>query len=119
MSGDAEYPTTVTVDYFRSYPMRTLTLLAFIAAPLSRAFQFPFDIWSTKHQLPLSPDVVPPRPPRIAIIGAGAGGSSAAFWIAKAKERHGLDVAIDIYERSDYVGGSKLHNLCDLFRLCG
>ncbi|KAH9982199.1 Prenylcysteine lyase-domain-containing protein [Lactifluus volemus] len=35
----------------------------------------------------------------------GAGGSSAAFWIAKAKERHGLDVAVDIYERSDYIGG--------------
>jgi prenylcysteine oxidase / farnesylcysteine lyase len=93
--------------------MHKLTLLAFIAAPLCRAFQFPFDIssvWSTKHKLPLSPDVVPvpPRSPRIAIIGAGAGGSSAAFWISKAKERYGLDVAIDIYERSDYVGGSKL-----------
>ncbi|KAI0307538.1 FAD/NAD-P-binding domain-containing protein [Multifurca ochricompacta] len=43
--------------------------------------------------------------PRIAIIGAGAGGSSAAFWIAQAKERHGLDVSIDIYERNDYIGG--------------
>ncbi|KAI0005435.1 FAD/NAD-P-binding domain-containing protein [Russula compacta] len=50
-------------------------------------------------------DVVTPRSPRIAIVGAGAGGSSAAFWIAKAKERHGLDIAIDIYERSDYIGG--------------
>jgi len=103
--------------------MHKLALLAFIAAPLCRAFQFPFDIsnvWSMKHQFPLSPpDVVPPRSPRIAIIGAGAGGSSAAFWIAKAKERYGLDIAIDIYERSDYVGGSKLHNLCDLLRLRG
>jgi prenylcysteine oxidase/farnesylcysteine lyase len=91
--------------------MHKLIVLAFIVAPLCRAFNFPFDIssvWSTKPKLPLSPDVVPPRSPRVAIIGAGAGGSSAAFWISKAKERHGLDVAIDIYERSDYVGGSKL-----------
>ncbi|KAF9458739.1 Prenylcysteine lyase-domain-containing protein [Collybia nuda] len=43
--------------------------------------------------------------PRIAIIGAGAGGSSAAFWISKAKERFGLDVEVDVYEREAYVGG--------------
>ncbi|KAI0689670.1 FAD/NAD(P)-binding domain-containing protein [Cytidiella melzeri] len=42
---------------------------------------------------------------RIAIIGAGAGGSSAAFWIAKAKERWGLDVEIDVFEAKDYIGG--------------
>jgi prenylcysteine oxidase/farnesylcysteine lyase len=42
---------------------------------------------------------------RVAVIGAGAGGSSAAFWIGKAKERYGLDVEVDVYERSDYVGG--------------
>jgi prenylcysteine oxidase/farnesylcysteine lyase len=91
--------------------MRSIALLALIAAPLCHAFQLPFDlgnIWPTKPQFPLSLDLVPPRSPRIAIIGAGAGGSSAAFWIAKAKERHGLDVDIDIYEREDYVGGRKL-----------
>ncbi|KAF5377177.1 hypothetical protein D9615_006339 [Tricholomella constricta] len=43
--------------------------------------------------------------PRIAIIGAGAGGSSAAFWISKAKERYGLSVEIDVYERETYIGG--------------
>lgn len=42
---------------------------------------------------------------RIAIIGAGAAGSSAAFWIAKAKERYGLDVEVDIYEKEGYIGG--------------
>ena len=46
---------------------------------------------------------------RIAVIGAGAGGSSAAFWIAKAKERFPEleDVQIDIYEKTDKIGGSK------------
>ncbi|KAI0655027.1 Prenylcysteine lyase-domain-containing protein [Cubamyces menziesii] len=42
---------------------------------------------------------------RVAIIGAGAAGSSAAFWIGKAKERYGVDVEIDVYDRNPYVGG--------------
>jgi prenylcysteine oxidase/farnesylcysteine lyase len=54
-------------------------------------------------------DPEPPQPKalRIAVIGAGAAGSSAAFWINKAAERLDEEVIIDIYERSDYVGGSK------------
>ncbi|OAX43623.1 FAD/NAD(P)-binding domain-containing protein [Rhizopogon vinicolor AM-OR11-026] len=70
----------------------------------SIAFQFPFSVPFFKlrdsgyiEQVQISP--------RIAIIGAGAGGSSAAFWISKAKERYGINVEIDVYERSDYVGG--------------
>jgi prenylcysteine oxidase/farnesylcysteine lyase len=43
--------------------------------------------------------------PRIAIIGAGAGGSSSAFWISKAKERFGVDVEIDVYDSNGYIGG--------------
>ena len=39
------------------------------------------------------------------IVIPGAAGTSAAFWIAKAKERFGLDVDIDVYEKADYVGG--------------
>ncbi len=94
--------------------MRNTTLFVLLVASFSRAFQFPFDVnslhWLTRPQTPLS-DPVPPRSPRVAIIGAGAGGSSAAFWIAKAKERNNLDVLIDIYERNDYIGGRKSLNL--------
>ena len=95
--------------------MRKIIFSALVAASFSRAFQLPFDIsslWWSNLEPPPPPDrvVVPPRSPRIAIIGAGAGGSSAAFWIAKAKERYGLDIAIDIYERNDYIGGRKLLN---------
>ena len=47
-------------------------------------------------------------PVRIAVIGAGAAGSSSAFWIAKARERHGANVVVDVYEQSDYIGGREL-----------
>ena len=62
-------------------------------------------------QLPVS---VPPNvhkcstANRIAIIGAGAAGSSAALWLRKAAERHGLELEVDLFERNDYIGGSEL-----------
>jgi len=41
----------------------------------------------------------------VAIIGAGAGGSSAAFFIAKAKQRYGIDIDTHIYDKNELVGG--------------
>ncbi|EDR15109.1 uncharacterized protein LACBIDRAFT_300931 [Laccaria bicolor S238N-H82] len=76
--------------------------------PPSLAFQLPFSIpfFRAKSYSTLEDDIQPSPPSsRIAIIGAGAGGSSAAFWISKAKERFGLEVEIDVYERADYIGG--------------
>ncbi|KZT06641.1 FAD/NAD(P)-binding domain-containing protein [Laetiporus sulphureus 93-53] len=73
------------------------------------AFQLPFNIpfLSNSHGSVSSIDSlsVENPPNKIAIIGAGAGGSSAAFWIAKAKQRFGLDVEVDVYEKSNYIGG--------------
>lgn len=43
----------------------------------------------------------------VAIIGAGAGGSSAAFFIAKAKQRYGVDIDIHIYDKNEVVGGGE------------
>lgn len=43
----------------------------------------------------------------VAIIGAGAGGSSTAFFIAKAKQRYGVDIDIHIYDKNEFVGGGK------------
>ena len=54
---------------------------------------------------------VPSPIPRIAIIGAGAGGSSAAFWLSKARTRLKVNFEIDVYESSDYIGGRE----CPLF----
>ncbi|CAE6414165.1 unnamed protein product [Rhizoctonia solani] len=42
---------------------------------------------------------------KVAIIGAGAAGSSAAFWLSRAKSRLGENITVTIYERNDYVGG--------------
>ncbi|KAF8912946.1 hypothetical protein CPB84DRAFT_1841381 [Gymnopilus junonius] len=86
--------------------MRYQALLLFLST--TYAFQLPFNIpkiFSSSvpsiqaEQSPVS------STPRIAIIGAGAGGSSAAYWISKAKERFGLDAEIDVYESNDYIGG--------------
>ncbi|KAG7099795.1 hypothetical protein E1B28_001607 [Marasmius oreades] len=76
-------------------------------ASVSLAFQLPFTVpfFKSTKTIPRDDSVPEHGTPRIAIIGAGAGGSSAAFWIAKAKERFGVDVEIDVYEKESYVGG--------------
>jgi prenylcysteine oxidase/farnesylcysteine lyase len=73
----------------------------------SLAYQLPFKVpffttTQTRFQVQ-EPSAV--GSPRVAIIGAGAGGSSAAFWISKARERFGVDVEVDVYEKEGYVGG--------------
>ena len=99
--------------------MRPTFALGAAALPFAAvtAFQFPFSLHlpfgqthsSTPHTqtpVPLSlTNVVPPSTPRIAIVGAGAGGTASALWISKAKERFGINVEVDVYERNDYIGG--------------
>ncbi|KAJ7169505.1 Prenylcysteine lyase-domain-containing protein [Mycena filopes] len=63
-------------------------------------FKVPF--FNSSGQQPLRPTNTKPR---IAIIGAGAGGSSAAWWISTAKERYGIDVDVDLFESDSYIGG--------------
>lgn len=41
----------------------------------------------------------------VAIIGAGAGGSSAAYYLSRFAEEAGLQVNITVFEREEYVGG--------------
>jgi len=115
---------------------RTLIFFGIILPELSIAwslpqfdFRLPFSwnpVGTPGSQTVLESADVEPSPLRVAIIGAGAGGSSAAFWIAKAKERHEQNVHVDVYEQSDYIGGrmfNSVHlscwglNLLDLYRL--
>ena len=83
--------------------MRNLSVL-FLTFNLINAFSLPFswDFFLPGSAHSLSSKV---QPHRIAIIGAGAGGSSAAFWVAKAKQRAGVSVEVDVFERENYVGG--------------
>ncbi|TFY73089.1 hypothetical protein EWM64_g10923, partial [Hericium alpestre] len=84
--------------------MRHPATLLLLAGSASAAFQLPFltNLWPSVPKLELND---PSASNRIAIVGAGAAGSSAAFWIAKAKERFGLEVEVDIYDKNSYVGG--------------
>ncbi|GAA5878578.1 hypothetical protein JCM3774_004071 [Rhodotorula dairenensis] len=46
------------------------------------------------------------RTPRVAIIGAGAGGSAAAFFLKHfADHVRGLETQVTVYDAADYVGG--------------
>jgi prenylcysteine oxidase/farnesylcysteine lyase len=78
-----------------------ITSHCYAVAALQFHFNFPFFSSSSSSET-----VLGSAKPRIAIVGAGAAGSSAAFWISKAKERFAaLDVDVDVYERASYVGG--------------
>ena len=105
-------------------PNRLFGLCA-ISVTQVAALKLPFNIpfFSNNDQAPLIdinallPSSTPPN--RVAIIGAGAAGSSAAFWIAKAKERFGLDIGVDVYEKSDYIGGRMFYLAGDIYYLTG
>ncbi|EJD55206.1 FAD/NAD(P)-binding domain-containing protein [Auricularia subglabra TFB-10046 SS5] len=92
--------------------MRSTAGLVFLAAS-SNAFEWPFKLpWLAStapdqvvFEAPSEPTAPTERPPRVAIIGAGAGGTSAAFWLSLSKQRANHTFEIDVYDRSDYVGG--------------
>lgn len=46
-----------------------------------------------------------PQPKRVAIIGAGAGGSSAAYHLAQYASDASIPIHITVYERNGYIGG--------------
>ncbi|KAH7930566.1 FAD/NAD(P)-binding domain-containing protein [Leucogyrophana mollusca] len=86
--------------------MRRLILYSLLVSS-AFAFQLPFKVPFFKSKTAIVSESAQGTP-RIAIIGAGAGGSSAAFWISKAKERFGIHVEVDVYERAAYVGGRSI-----------
>ncbi|KAG8959873.1 hypothetical protein FRC03_007347 [Tulasnella sp. 419] len=89
-------------------PVQSLLLISAFSS-VTTAWELPLvsRVWPSGKQEVLEV-VSAPEPDnhvRVAIIGAGAGGSSAAFWIAKAKERHGLEVLVDVFDKASYIGG--------------
>ncbi|CAE7134529.1 unnamed protein product [Rhizoctonia solani] len=53
----------------------------------------------------LGPSLVTATPFKVAIVGAGAGGSSASYWLSLAKQRAGANVEVTVYEQNNRVGG--------------
>ncbi|KAF8557352.1 FAD/NAD(P)-binding domain-containing protein [Imleria badia] len=83
---------------------RTILYVSLIGPSI--AFQLPFKLSFLKSsQTIVAEEPVESTTPRIAVIGAGAAGSSAAFWISKARQRSEIDVEVDVYERASYIGG--------------
>jgi len=80
-------------------------LIFLVLLPYVLAFELPFRVSALFSKATQNITTPSTSVPRIAIIGAGAGGTSAAFWISKARERFGLDVQVDVYEAAGYVGG--------------
>ena len=80
------------------------------AQALSLPFRLPSWLWFGSQSNALTIDSGKPwynASKTVAIIGAGAGGSSTAFFIAKAKQRYGVDVDIHIYDKNELVGGGE------------
>jgi len=108
---------------FSSLTARALGLVLFISSlcatasgqhlfPVNEQGQVPFGVHCNNKDVGTSGGAgelwtADGRPPRIAIIGAGAAGASAAFYLAHfgALEKLGLQTEVTIFERSDYVGG--------------
>ncbi|EFQ97510.1 hypothetical protein MGYG_00550 [Nannizzia gypsea CBS 118893] len=64
-------------------------------------------VLSQEVQQPLAADApaTPKAPKRVAIIGAGSGGSSAAYYLRTYADYYSVPVNITIFEREAYVGG--------------
>ncbi|WEW60513.1 prenylcysteine lyase [Emydomyces testavorans] len=61
-------------------------------------------VWS-QRQGPLQTEPPTGEPKHIAIIGAGAGGTSAAYHLRKYADFFSVPINITVFEKSDYVGG--------------
>src|ERR1700753_3212697 len=85
-----------------------ILLVACTVQALSLPFRLPSWLWFGGGSNALTIDSGKPwynASKTVAIIGAGAGGSSTAFFIAKARQRYGVDVDIHIYDKNEFVGG--------------
>lgn len=85
---------------------KTATLkMQIVQAIFSVSLLVPF-VFANHHHDQQQPQLSkPPSPRRVAIIGAGAAGTSAAFHIANFSASAGIPVHISLFERSSYIGG--------------
>jgi ribulose 1,5-bisphosphate synthetase/thiazole synthase len=79
---------------------------------LSSATADPLDEMPLQQQTVLNGQTVwnasqEPTPFRVAVIGAGAAGSSAAWWLHLASDRLRQPIHVEVFERAPYVGGRR------------
>ncbi|KAF5384742.1 hypothetical protein D9757_006250 [Collybiopsis confluens] len=84
--------------------MRSAVLIASLVST-SLALQLPFKVPFFQSSLAPEDDEPAAGSPKVAIVGAGAAGTSAAFWISKAQERFGVNIEVDVYEKTSHIGG--------------
>ena len=65
-----------------------------------------------RHYLPPKAQTVCNKPHdptalRVAVIGAGAAGSSSAWWLHLASDRLGRPIEVEVFKRADYIGGRR------------
>ncbi|BGP29569.1 hypothetical protein JCM10296v2_001308 [Rhodotorula toruloides] len=89
-------------------------LLGILISPATSQLLFPVNSAQTPFEAPLRDCSGKAgrrwneaRPPRVAIVGAGAGGSSAAYFLRHFGDLKGagLETEVTVYDQSDYVGG--------------
>ncbi|KAF4631191.1 hypothetical protein G7Y89_g6938 [Cudoniella acicularis] len=80
-----------------------LVLIITVLCGQSIGFFWPFTAFAATNAVDSGPDADASR--RVAIIGAGAGGSSAAYYLQQFAEQSGVELNITVFEKSSYVGG--------------
>jgi len=88
---------------YQGWSLLTVLILGTICGH-SLAF-WPFQLFTTANGLESSNTAIDGAPRRIAIIGAGAAGSSTAFHLERFAAISNVPIEITIFERSSYVGG--------------
>ncbi|KAH6677448.1 Prenylcysteine lyase-domain-containing protein [Halenospora varia] len=81
-----------------------LVLVGSVLCGQSLGFFWPFTAFAATNAINTTPGANYTGR-RVAIIGAGAGGSSTAYYLQQFAERSGVEVDITVFERASYVGG--------------
>ncbi|KAF8423867.1 Prenylcysteine lyase-domain-containing protein [Tirmania nivea] len=88
--------------------LAALSVFVFILVFRAGAFQEAleqYDGGKQLHEPILNTDSLVRSVRRVAVIGAGAGGSSTAYYLRKFAANKNFDVTITVYEKNSYVGG--------------
>ncbi len=97
----------LVIMVFSSSLFLVLCALAFGQLATCVLQQQPFNAtdWNSSTVVPKENETSYPGIFMVSIIGAGAAGSSAAYWLSLANKRLGMNMGITVYENSSWIGG--------------